>query len=134
MASGGGPVLSFELRQDVLYVRLPAEVADWETAREAVQQLQSLVRTHSPNALAVDLQEVLHMQSELLGVLVAIARDAVAAGGYVELQNCPKALREVLRVTRVQSLFRMPDAAPQPSRPDAPPSAADAAPDENTMV
>lgn len=132
MADADDPILPFHRDGETLHIRLPSEVADWETCREVIQQLRSLMEPHAPQVLSVDLAEVLHMQSELLGVLVTIARDTSAAGGYVQLINCPKPLREVLRVTRVESLFRI--APPTPPGESASRSQSDDAPTQDTML
>ncbi len=127
MADSADPILSFDREGETLRIRLPSEVADWETCCEVIGQLHGLMDEQPPRILSVDLAEVLHMQSELLGVLVTFARDITAAGGHVELLNCPKPLREVLRVTRVASLFRI---APQAPAGDAPPTTASQADDD----
>lgn len=100
------------IRHEILrvYETDPAVVIGFGTAALAPSQIEEcreeiaeLLRLHNGKALAIDLSDVQYIPSVILGMLASLTR----LGTEVHLYNVSPEVREVLKVTRIGSLFRV---------------------------
>lgn len=76
-------------------------IGQTETLRNAVQSLPET------NGLILDLQSVNIIDAHGLGVLLELRERSLARGMCFELMNVSKPLREILRITRLNTVFQI---------------------------
>lgn len=85
----------------ILSVHGQVVIGQTEILRNAVHSLPDT------NALILDLQSVNIIDAHGLGVLLQLREQSLAKGMCFELMNVSKPLREILRITRLDSVFQI---------------------------
>jgi anti-anti-sigma factor len=75
----------------------------YEFVSQCRDGLKDLIRRNNCKTLALDLTGVMMMQSDVLGMLVALHNDGVA----IELLNPSEEVRAVLAVTRLDTILKI---------------------------
>jgi anti-anti-sigma factor len=80
------------------------------SAVEAVTaELRSLVREQAPTFLVIDFRDVRLLSTAMLGNLIDFDEKVKARGGKLVLCNLTPLIREIVHVTRLDSLFQLED-------------------------
>src|SRR4030095_13200333 len=85
----------------ILSVQGHVVIGQTEILRNAVQSLPET------NGLILDLQSVNIIDAHGLGVLLELRERSLARGMCFELMNVSKPLREILRITRLNTVFQI---------------------------
>lgn len=76
-------------------------IGNTETLRQAVQSLTQV------SAVKLDLSRVSLIDAHGLGVLLQLREQTLAKGARFQLTNASVALREIMRLTRLDTVFQM---------------------------
>ena len=86
-------------------VRVAGEI-DIYTAPEFKSAINEAVSSGATD-LVVDLTDVSYMDSSGFGTLLGAAKRLTPKGGSVNLVGCSKAIERMLKITRLDTIFRM---------------------------
>ncbi len=76
-------------------------IGQTETLRDAVESLPRM------SSVILDLSRVTLMDAHGLGVLLQLREQSHAQGGGFQIVNANRTLREILRITRLDSVFQV---------------------------
>jgi len=100
--------LGVEWRRDAAVARFTREVVlSGPEAEAAADRLAALLGEVGDGLLLVDFGNVQSLSSLMLGKLVALSRAANSAGARVALFNLRPDVREIMEVTRLDSVLRL---------------------------
>ncbi len=73
--------------------------------REVGEQIQELIPAKEAMKLLLNFQQVRHMSSSMLGILLPLSRALAKNGGQLKLCSLEPGLREVFKVTKLERAF-----------------------------
>lgn len=87
-------------RMTILSVQGQIVIGQTETLRDAVESLPRM------SSVILDLSQATLMDAHGLGVMLQLRQESHAKGGGFQLVNVSRTLREILQITRLDSVFQ----------------------------
>lgn len=84
-------------------------LTDEDNLQEFGQSIQDLAAANPHSKLVLDVSELQHVTSAVLGKWIAVHRSIARAGGRMILCGAGRELNEILEATRLKSLFEITD-------------------------
>ena len=94
----------------ILRITVP-DLSDRDIVRMLEQQICDYVRSRKPTKLVLDFAEVRFLTSDMLSVLLRVRDLAHAKRGAIRLTSLSPIVREIFRITRLDRIFPITDAA-----------------------
>jgi anti-anti-sigma factor len=105
-------VLMLQRFADVYIVEfMQSSLLDQATIQKISDELNSVVERMGHPKLIISFENVIHVSSSMLGVLINVQKKAKGGGGEVRLAKLPPTITELFKVTNLNKMFAIFDNA-----------------------
>jgi anti-sigma B factor antagonist len=101
-------VFDFTISKDHAVISLSGNLIEKSQATALLEQVSELAKENC-NKWAIDLKELIYMNSSGLNMLIQLLTKARVAGGEAVLFNMNKKVNELILITKLHTLFKVVD-------------------------
>tara|TARA_B100000949_G_scaffold225259_1_gene229326 strand:- start:614 stop:958 length:345 start_codon:yes stop_codon:yes gene_type:complete len=92
---------------DVLIIKVLDQRIKFEQSDDFGVQLRKDLDIYNPKKLLLNLEEVVFMSSNTLGMLVSVHKQITNAGGQVKIVLVSKTVLDVFKITNLHKIFKV---------------------------
>ncbi len=101
---------NISLKSDFILLELKGELLDAFTAKEMIEKIDEIITIQKEvKSIIIDLHQLTYINSTGLGVLIKVLTKARNNGGEVVITRVEKKVKDLLVITKLNSVFKVVD-------------------------